>query len=622
MQTLKQSSGSTGIVRLTIVSVLTILFLGILFIHARYYLPFLSDDSLISLRYSQRLLEGKGLTWTEGIPVEGYSNLLWVLLTALPALFNIDLVLGVRIFGFIGMGIVIFTYGWYYYRSNRLNGNELFPLMIGLLFFVLAAPIAVWAIGGLEQPLVAAWLAPVITLNMMLLTNDIYSKKHVLLLSFFLGLICLTRVDGLIYTFIILLTLVILKGINRKTIECAIMIIIFPAVFTSGQLLFRIIYYHTLIPNTALVKVSPSARHFQEGYWYLKNGVLSLNPVAVLAVIGLPGMIFMNKQKRIKAIFLIIAGGVYSAYLFFIGGDIFPAYRHFIPIITLMTIIIIEASAYAWKKLPKIGFKIGLICILFIFFAFFVKKQLNHPQSLRAKYEKLAWDGKVVGLFLRQAFHEQQPLFAVTAPGCLPYWSELPCLDMLGLNDYYLPRHLPEDFGDRDLGHELGDGRYVFEQRPDIISFCGPRGSVKPCFRSAEDLLEMPEFHHEYILVSFRCEEPYPLTSKLWVNKNSIKIGMRYTNDSTIVPGYLWNGNNTTVCYLDDYDMPVVPLKHNQPLKIFDLTLPAAVKEITTVPFVKGLLATVKRNEEGRYNITLTSPGQALFDIKDVVIRH
>ena len=40
-------------------------------LHSYYYMPFLSDDSLISLRYANRLLDGKGLTWTEGQPVEG-----------------------------------------------------------------------------------------------------------------------------------------------------------------------------------------------------------------------------------------------------------------------------------------------------------------------------------------------------------------------------------------------------------------------------------------------------------------------------------------------------------------------------------------------------------------------
>ncbi|MGB5702608.1 MAG: hypothetical protein WBM48_07315, partial [Polyangiales bacterium] len=50
-----------------------------LFVHARSYPPLTFDDAFISLRYAQRLLEGHGLTWTDGPPVEGYSNLLWVL---------------------------------------------------------------------------------------------------------------------------------------------------------------------------------------------------------------------------------------------------------------------------------------------------------------------------------------------------------------------------------------------------------------------------------------------------------------------------------------------------------------------------------------------------------------
>ena len=54
-----------------------------LVLHARAYLPFLSDDALISLRYAARLLGGYGLTCTAGPTIEGYSNGLWVLLVAL-----------------------------------------------------------------------------------------------------------------------------------------------------------------------------------------------------------------------------------------------------------------------------------------------------------------------------------------------------------------------------------------------------------------------------------------------------------------------------------------------------------------------------------------------------------
>ncbi|HTB33231.1 MAG TPA: hypothetical protein VK842_00055, partial [bacterium] len=41
------------------------------------------DDALVSMRYALRLVQGKGLTWTDGPPVEGYSNFLWTLGMAL-----------------------------------------------------------------------------------------------------------------------------------------------------------------------------------------------------------------------------------------------------------------------------------------------------------------------------------------------------------------------------------------------------------------------------------------------------------------------------------------------------------------------------------------------------------
>ena len=37
------------------------------------------DDAYISFRYAQNLLDGHGLVFNPGDPVEGYSNLLWVL---------------------------------------------------------------------------------------------------------------------------------------------------------------------------------------------------------------------------------------------------------------------------------------------------------------------------------------------------------------------------------------------------------------------------------------------------------------------------------------------------------------------------------------------------------------
>ncbi|MBI1950880.1 MAG: hypothetical protein HYS34_05890 [Acidobacteria bacterium] len=73
-----------------------LLAIAVLAVQARRFLPFIVDDAFISLRYAERLVEGKGLTWTDGERVEGCTNLLWVLCAAALRALGVDLVLAVR----------------------------------------------------------------------------------------------------------------------------------------------------------------------------------------------------------------------------------------------------------------------------------------------------------------------------------------------------------------------------------------------------------------------------------------------------------------------------------------------------------------------------------------------
>jgi len=69
---------------------------GLVWLLAKEHLPFFADDALISLRYADRLLSGHGLTFTTGEHVEGYSNLLWILVIAAGGLIHGNLIVSVR----------------------------------------------------------------------------------------------------------------------------------------------------------------------------------------------------------------------------------------------------------------------------------------------------------------------------------------------------------------------------------------------------------------------------------------------------------------------------------------------------------------------------------------------
>jgi hypothetical protein len=101
----------------------------------------------------------------------------------------------------------------------------------------------------------------------------------------------------------------------------------------------------------------------------------------------------------------------------------------------------------------------------------FVRHQDACPENQQAIDERFEFNGQVIGLMLKKGFGRFQPVVAVSASGCIPYWSELPSIDMLGLNDHYLPRHPPENFGQGWIGHELRDDNYIFSRQPDLVIF-------------------------------------------------------------------------------------------------------------------------------------------------------
>jgi hypothetical protein len=117
-------------------------------IHAWRYYPFFADDSLISLRYSRRLLGGEGLTWTGGERVEGYSNLLWTLLVAAVGLVKIDLIDAAR---GLGLACTAAVFGAVVWLHRPRTWRDALAPAVACASIALAAPVAVWAIGGLEQ---------------------------------------------------------------------------------------------------------------------------------------------------------------------------------------------------------------------------------------------------------------------------------------------------------------------------------------------------------------------------------------------------------------------------------------------------------------------------------------
>ncbi len=545
----------------------------ILWLHASYYLPFISDDALISLRYSQRLLQGFGLTWTDGSqPVEGYSNLLWVLLAAMLGWFGMDLVDAVRLLGFMSMAGTLTAIFYAYSHPTRPLYQSL-PAIVAGISLVTAGPIAVWTIGGLEQPLVIVFLVWGLVLCYPLLENQPVRIRQVLLPGLSFALLLLSRLDAGIFLATTLLTILIVRGINKESIRLVFLLGLLPAVFLLAQIGFRYLYYGEWIPNTALVKVSLSRIHLIEGLQYIWGGWISLLPLSFFAVV-FALVCFWDSNQRKRILLIGLPAVVWLGYIALVGGDIFPGWRHITPVIALMALLLAEGMVWLQKRISTRTQKVLFILVLAASLAVFIWSQFDNTENKRAKKETWEWDGEVIGLMLKHGFGKQQALMAVDPAGCLPYWSELPAVDMMGLNDYYIPRNPPPDFGQGYIGHELGDGNYVLGREPDLIVFCSPKGGYEPCFRSGKEMQAGDTFHQLYTPVVFEGRLPYTQQSIIWVRQFSPKIGIQKTPDRIEIPAYLLNGNPDSVAHLDGSNNFVTSISPDIPAKIMGLEIP------------------------------------------------
>jgi len=524
--------------------------------------PWISDDAFISLRYSARLLAGDGLTWNDGEVVEGYSNLLWVLLAAGLHACGVDWIAAVR---GLGIAAALLTLAVLVRSAHHTGGRAHAPLGATLVLAAMA-PFALWAIGGLEAP-----LALLLTTLGFASTGRVLAEREE---SVGLGacrtagvafaLLAWTRPDGPLWAAMACGALLMFgrrgpagaTGVLSRRLA-ALGLPVLGAV--TAQVVFRLAYYGDWVPNTAHVKVASSAATLAFGLDYLHDAWRTLRCLVVPAAIGAV-LAMADRRWRPLAVLCAVAVAAWSLYVATIGGDLFPLCRILLPALGPLALLAALGMHQLGRRGAPGALAAWILAVAGVAVARYDARREPGKFEQRSQWE---WAGCAVGEWLGSTFGPQAPLLAVDPAGAVPFYSRLQCLDMLGLCDRHIAKAPLPRANHVIPGHSRGDGAYVLDRAPDLVLFAAPIGDVAPRWPGGWQMEADPRFLRDYRCVVFRTG-PVPvvgvgerdLAVTMWA-KLAGRLGVQQDGDAWVVPGWLLGGHRQAVpLHLSDPEPP------------------------------------------------------------------
>ena len=409
-----------------------------------------SDDAYISYRYAFNLIAGHGLVFNPGERVEGYTNLLYVLLMVPLAwlagperLYPLSVALN---FAFAALAVI--QVGGFI--SRRLDG---FRGGLAALLLALCPSIWVAVASGLETPLVLC-----LQVGIWIAVEEAAEgrKGRLLLLIGLCVLLILTRADGFLMPALAAVFL-FLKGRRRGALAVAGA----AAATVALLVLWRLSYYGWPLPNTYYAKVSGTLMARIEVSLEQLSLILSTTTGLLLHVFALLLLVLELARRReplsAALSFPVLFFLPWVGYWIYVGGDIF--YERFLLILLPMGLFAILSLVKEAR--PRALARLAVAVCAFQLFQIPMDSRFDY---LPDRYDRWVLLGHYLG--------ERHPgeILASDAVGKVPYFSGMRTIDMLGLTDVHIAHRPPKLEGRRAPGHNKMDPGYVLSRRPDLIA--------------------------------------------------------------------------------------------------------------------------------------------------------
>ena len=408
------------------------------------------DDAFISFRYADHLARGEGLVWNPGERVEGYSNFLWVVLLSAGMRLGVAPQVTSTVLNTVS-GIALLV--GLFLLSDRFYGRRNPLTWLPVLVLVSSPSFTAWSSGGLATMFFAAL---VFFAYMAFLREREQEPARLYPSALLFAVASLTRPEGALHFGVA--GLFFLADIwRRKRPWTAALVWGLPFVLVvGGHLLWRYSYYGFWLPNTYYAKVGgelwwgESLRYFHsfsQMYhleWFL--------PLFLLAVFYRP---------RYVHVLFAAAVALHTLYVASVGGD-YLEFRFLVMIFPYLYWLIVEGierlTRFGRGKPAARGWRgAAAVCAVALVVTTAVAELKG--ASLKALFQlgvgtidfmqltTETWTEQ--GLFLRQLVDEgllpDDTVLAIGGAGIIPYYSRLPTVDIVGLNDVHIAHLPPED---------------------------------------------------------------------------------------------------------------------------------------------------------------------------------
>jgi hypothetical protein len=337
----------------------------------RYFSLF--DDAMISMRYAWNLAHGHGLVWNPGEHVEGYTNLLMVLIMAIPnaLLEQRFAVLSIHLFGIVTMlGIAFVTSQ---IALILVDSSKQLVRLLSFTAVLLYYPLVYWTVMGMETGLLTLlFLTALWALLSYERTGDVRRAHWMAIL---LGLSYLTRPEVLLPGGLMLLYMFYISywGKPRDQRLAWSQLAVIGVLFISlplAQHIFRWFYYRgELFANTYQLKAEglPVRERIEYGMNFTEP---FLREHALLLALAAVGIVFRFSRVRLLFVAIITSLIVYQIY---IGGDVpeWTYWRIVAPVMPLALVLLFDTLLVrlpdvfrTWLPSPRTRYIVILLGLL------------------------------------------------------------------------------------------------------------------------------------------------------------------------------------------------------------------------------------------------------------------